>query len=62
MVEILYPVTLVTGFFSQLQSWRCFPACFLLYIRDSLICLSPNSISFVNSIALYGKAATEPTR
>ena len=62
MVEILYPVTLVTGFFSQLQSWHGFPACFLLNIRDSLICLSPNSISFVNFIALSGKAATEPTR
>ena len=29
---------------------------------DSLICLSPDSTSFVHFIALFGKAATSPTR
>ena len=56
-----FPVTSVTGFFSQLQSWCGFPACFLLIYINSLIYLSPDDISFVHFIALSGKAATEPS-
>lgn len=39
-----------------------FPAKFELNNIDSMICLSPDSISFVHFITGFGKAATGPTR
>ena len=57
-----FPVTPVTGIFSQLQSWQGFPSCFLLFNIDSqFICLHKVYLSFIY-IAFSGKAATAPTR
>ena len=61
-LKLLFPVTLVTGFFSQFQSWSGFPACFLLIYIDNHIYLSTDSIPIVHFIAFSGKAATEPSR
>ena len=47
-------------FFSQLQSWRGFPSCFLLIYIDSVIILSLSNIPYLHFIVLFGKAATEP--
>ena len=61
-LKLVLPVTPVTGFFSQLQSWCGFPACFLLIYIDSVIILSLSNISHLHFIVLSEKAATEMTR
>ena len=61
-LKLLFPVTLVTGFFSQLQLWRGFPACFLLIYIDNVIILPLSNIPNLHFIVLFGKAATEPSR